>query len=204
MGIYACGPSLDGPPDLALCRRMAFADLLRRYLEYRGFEVKLVINLADIDDRTVNQCLAEGSDLGEFTRKWEEAFKAGMASIGIAPAHHYPRASEHVQLMIDEARALIEKGLAYEKLRSVYFNISRFPEYGKLSNMDLASIQSGKTVDYDYYDKENPSDFVLFKRSTLAGRAESRHILADALGQRPARLACGMRHHGQRAPGPAL
>ena len=91
-----------------------------------------------------------------------------MASIGIAPAHHYPRASEHVQLMIDEARELIEKGLAYEKLRSVYFNISRFPEYGKLSNMDLASIQSGNTVDYDYYDKENPSDFVLFKRSTLA------------------------------------
>ena len=168
VGIYACGPSLDGPPDLALCRRMAFTDLVRRYLEYRGFGVKLVINLADIDDRTVNQCLDEGSDLAEFTKKWELAFKKALETLGIAPAYDYPRASEHVQDMIDEARQLIEKGLAYEKLRSVYFNISRFPDYGKLSNMDLASIQSGQTVDYDYYDKENPSDFVLFKRSTLA------------------------------------
>ncbi|MGD8563948.1 MAG: cysteine synthase, partial [Desulfarculaceae bacterium] len=128
VGMYACGPSLDGPPDLGLCRRMVLADLVRRYLEFRGFEVKLVINLADIDDRTVSQCLKEGEDLARFTGRWEKAFFEDMDALKVAPAHHYPKASEHVGEMIEQTRLLLEKGLAYEKLRSVYFNISRFPE----------------------------------------------------------------------------
>ncbi len=168
VGIYACGPSLDGPPDLGLCRRMVFADLVRRYLEYRGFEVKLVINIADIDDRTVNQCLAEGAQLADFTAKWERVFFEDMETLKVKPAHHYPKASDHVNEMVEETRQLLEKGLAYEKLRSVYFNISRFPQYGKLSGVDLNAIQSGKTTDYDYYEKDNPRDFTLFKRATLA------------------------------------
>jgi len=168
VGIYACGPSLDGPPDLGLCRRMIFADLLRRWLEFRGFEVKLVINIADIDDRTVSQCLTEGAKLDEFTKRWLEVFFADMATLQMAPAHDYPKASAHVSDMIDETRQLLDKGLAYEKLRSVYFNISRFPEYGKLSGVDLNAIQCGKTVDFDYYEKDNPRDFTLFKRASLA------------------------------------
>ncbi len=167
VGMYACGPSLDGPPDLGLCRRMVFADLLRRYLEFRRFEVKLVINIADCDDRTVNQCLKENGDLAEFAAHWEKAFFEDMWRLHVAPASQYPKASQHVGEMIDQTRELLDKGLAYEKLRSVYFNISRFPDYGKLSGMDLNAIQSGKTVDYDYYDKENPSDFTLFKRASL-------------------------------------
>ncbi|MFH1034994.1 MAG: cysteine--tRNA ligase [Pseudomonadota bacterium] len=168
VGIYACGPSLDGPADLGLCRRMVVADLVRRYLELRGFEVKLAINIADIDDRTVNQCLQEGARLAEFAARWEEAFHADMAALNVLPAHAYPKASEHVPDMIEETRRLLEKGLAYEKLRSVYFNISRFNDYGKLSGVDLNAIQCGKTVDFDYYEKENPRDFTLFKRATLA------------------------------------
>ena len=168
VGIYACGPSLDGPADLGLCRRMVVADLVRRHLEARGFEVKLVINIADIDDRTVNQCLHEGDKLGEFAARWEKAFFDDMAALAVLPAHHYPKASEHVADMIEETRQLLDKGLAYEKLRSVYFNISRFPEYGKLSGTDLNAIQCGKTVDFDYYEKDNPRDFTLFKRATLA------------------------------------
>ena len=168
LGIYACGPSLDGPADLGLVRRMLFADLVRRYLETRGFEVKLVINIADIDDRTVNQCLHEGAQLAEFASRWEKAFKEDMATLSVLPAHHYPKASEHVPDMIEETRRLLDKGLAYEKLRSVYFNISRFSAYGKLSGVDLNAIQCGKTVDFDYYEKDNPRDFTLFKRATLA------------------------------------
>jgi cysteinyl-tRNA synthetase len=168
VGMYACGPSLDGPADLGLCRRMVCADLVRRYLEFRGFEVKQVINIADIDDRTVNQCMHEGGKLGEFAAGWEKAFFDDMAVLKVAQAHHYPKASEHVGAMVEETRQLLEKGLAYEKLRSVYFNISRFPEYGKLSGVDLNAIQCGKTVDYDYYEKENPRDFTLFKRASLA------------------------------------
>ncbi len=168
VGIYACGPSLDGPPDLGLCRRMVFADLVRRWLAFRGYEVKLVINIADIDDRTVAQCLAEGADLKEFTARWEKAFFQDMAKLKVAPAHEYPRASQHVGEMIEMTRRLLDKGLAYEKLRSVYFNISRFPQYGKLSGVDLSSAPNGKTVEFDYYEKENPRDFTLFKRATLA------------------------------------
>ncbi|MFH1036125.1 MAG: cysteine--tRNA ligase [Pseudomonadota bacterium] len=168
LGIYACGPSLDGPADLGLVRRMLFADLVRRYLETRGFEVKLVINIADIDDRTVNQCLHEGAQLADFAAGWEKAFFADMATLSVLPAHHYPKASEHVPDMIEETRRLLDKGLAYEKLRSVYFNISRFPDYGKLSGTDLNAIQCGKTVDFDYYEKDNPRDFTIFKRASLA------------------------------------
>jgi len=168
VSIYACGPSLDGPADLGLCRRMVFTDLVRRYLEFRGFTVKLVINLADIDDRTVSQCLKEGAKLEEFAARWEKAFFKDMADLNIAPAHVYPKASEHVSDMIEQARTLLEKGLAYEKLRSVYFNISRLAGYGRLSGVNLDATQADKTVDYDYYEKENPRDFTLFKRASLA------------------------------------
>jgi cysteinyl-tRNA synthetase len=168
VGIYACGPSLDGLPDLGLCRRMVFTDLTRRYLEFRGFEVKLIINIADVDDRTVNQCLAEGAKLAEFTAKWETAFFADMGTLNVLPARDYPKASEHINEMISATRELLDKGLAYEKLRSVYFNISRFPDYGKLSGVDLSAAGRDKSTDYDYYEKENPRDFTLFKRSSLA------------------------------------
>jgi cysteinyl-tRNA synthetase len=168
VGIYACGPSLDGPADLGLCRRMVFADLVRRYLEFRGFTVKLVINLADIDDRTVSQCLKEGAKLADFAARWEKAFFDDMAALNIAPAHAYPKASEHVSDMIEQTRALLQKGLAYEKLRSVYFNISRLPGYGRLSGVKLDAASNDKTVDFDFYEKENPRDFTLFKRASLA------------------------------------
>ena len=133
-----------------------------------GFEVKLVINLADIDDRTVNQCLKEGAKLEQFAARWEKAFFDDMKMLNIKPADHYPKASEHVTDMIEQTRRLVEKGLAYEKLKSVYYNISKFEGYGKLSGMDLATIQTGGTIDYDYYEKENPADFTLVKRSSLA------------------------------------
>jgi cysteinyl-tRNA synthetase len=168
VGIYACGPSLDGPPDLGLCRRMVFADLVRRYLEYRGFDVKLVVNIGDIDDRTVRQCLAEGATLEEFTARWENAFYADMKQLGVLPAHQYPKASEHVSDMIDATAKLLEKGYAYEKLRSVYFDISKCEGYGRLSGVDVGAVKSGKTVDFDYYEKDSPTDFTLFKRATLA------------------------------------
>ncbi|MBU4565763.1 MAG: cysteine--tRNA ligase [Desulfarculus sp.] len=168
VGIYACGPSLDGAPDLGLCRRMVFADLVRRYLEFRGFEVKLIINIADVDDRTVNQCLAEGADWKQFTARWEKVFFEDMATLNVLPALDYPKASEHINQMVDSARELLAKDMAYVKLRSVYFNISHFPDYGKLSGVDLNATQSDKHTDYDYYEKENPRDFTIFKRATLA------------------------------------
>ena len=166
--VYSCGPSLDGPADLGLCRRVVFSDVLRRYLECRGYDVKHVMNLGDIDDRTVSECLKKGEKLSEFTARWEKAFFEDLETLRVLPAHHYPRASEHVGDMVEQTRSLLEKELAYENLRSVYFRIDRFPEYGKLSGIDLDAVQSGTTTQYDYYEKDNPRDFALLKRSTLA------------------------------------
>ena len=166
--IYSCGPSLDGPPDLGLCRRVVFADLLRRHLENRSCQVQHVMNLGDVDDRTVKQCLASGENLRDFTARWEKAFFEGCDQLRVRRAHHYPRASEHVGEMIEHTRSLLEKGLAYEKLHSVYFRISRFPEYGKLAGIEPGGMRSETSTSYDYYEKDSPGDFALFKRSTLA------------------------------------
>ncbi len=168
VAVYSCGPSLDGPPDLGLCRRVVFSDVLRRHLEYRGYEVKHVMNLGDIDDRTVNECLKAGGKLREFTDAWEKAFFRDLDTLRVMRAHHYPRASEHVNDMVEQTRSLLEKGLAYEKLRSVYFRISSFPDYGQLSSIEPEQMRSEVSTTYDYYEKDHPQDFALFKRSTLA------------------------------------
>ena len=166
--IYSCGPSLDGPPDLGLCRRVVFADVLRRYLESRGYQVEHAMNLGDIDDRTVKECIKSGSKLREFTARWEQVFFDSLKTLRVKRAHHYPRASEHVGDMVEQTRSLVEKGLAYEKLRSVYFRISSFPDYGKLSGIEPKQVRSETATTYDYYDKDHPGDFALFKRPTLA------------------------------------
>ena len=166
--MYSCGPSLDGPPDLGLCRRVVFTDALRRYLECRGYQVKHAMNLGDIDDRTVRECIKTGGNLRAFTARWEKVFFDSLAILHVKRAHHYPKASEHVSDMVEQTRTLLEKGLAYEKLRSVYFRISGFPGYGKLSHIEPARMRSEASITYDYYEKDNPSDFALFKRPTLA------------------------------------
>ena len=166
--IYSCGPSLDGPPDLGLCRRVVFADILRRYVESRGYQVKHAMNLGDIDDRTVKECLKAGGKLKEFTARWEKIFFEALDVLRVQRAHHYPRASEHVSDMAEQTRGLLEKGLAYEKLRSVYFRISNFAGYGKLSGIEPTQMRSEASTPYDYYEKDRPGDFALFKRPTLA------------------------------------
>jgi cysteinyl-tRNA synthetase len=166
--IYSCGPSLDGPPDLGLCRRMVFSDVLGRYLEYRGYRVVHAVNLGDIDDRTVKECLKTGGKLKEFTAAWEQVFFEALEALRVRRAQHYPRASEHVADMVEETRGLLEKGLAYEKLRSVYFRINRWADYGKLSGIELKQVRADASTTYDYYEKDDPGDFALFKRPTLA------------------------------------
>ncbi len=168
VAIYSCGPSLDGPPDLGLCRRLVFADLLRRYLESRDYQVKHVMNLGDIDDRTVRECLKAGESLREFTARWEKKFFECLEQLRVKRAHQYPRASEHVADMIELARSLLDKGLAYEKLRSVYFRVKGLADYGRLSGVQPKHIRSESTTSYDYYEKDDWADFALFKRSTLA------------------------------------
>jgi cysteinyl-tRNA synthetase len=168
VSIYSCGPSLDGPPDLGLCRRVVFSDVLRRYLECRGYDVKHAMNLGDIDDRTVNECLKAGAKLRDFTARWEANFFQALETLRVTRAHHYPRASDHVNEMVEQTRGLLDKGLAYEKLRSIYYRISSFPDYGKLSGVELDQVRRASSTTYDYYEKDHPGDFALFKRPSLA------------------------------------
>jgi cysteinyl-tRNA synthetase len=165
--IYSCGPTVSKLIDLGECRRYVVADLLRRYLEHKGLSVTHIINITDLDDQTIQGAEAAGQDLKTFTTTYYQEFLEDMDTLNIKRATQYPRASDHVEEMIDTAERLMERGFAYERLRSVYFDISRFQDYGKLSRLNLDKIKVGKTVDLDQYEKDNPRDFTLLKRSTL-------------------------------------
>jgi cysteinyl-tRNA synthetase len=164
---YACGPTAHEPASLAHCRRFIVADLINRHLAAKGYEVRSYMNFTDLDDNTINGAERSGQDLKTFTEAHIEEFKADIEALGVKRPTGYPRASAHVDAMIDIAGQLIKKGFAYEKHGSVYFDISKFKQYGRLSGVDLSKIQVGRTVDLDNYEKENPKDFTLLKRSTL-------------------------------------
>jgi len=165
--MYSCGPTVDRRPDLAFWRRAIVADLLKRYLKYKGFQVVHVMNITDLDDRTINGAEKAGMSLQDFTETHIRSFMEDMDLLKIERADVYPRASSYVEKMVDMGVELQEKGVAYEKHGSLYFDISKFPRYGKLSRIDLRKIKVGLTVDLDDYEKDNPRDFTLFKRSTL-------------------------------------
>jgi len=166
--MYSCGPTLSQLIHIGRYRRFVFSDFIRRYLESKGYTVTHVINVTDLDDRTIEGANKAGVPLKEFTENYYQEFLKDLDTLNIKRASSYPKASEHVDDMIQLTQKLIEKGYAYEKLRSVYFDISRFKDYGKLSKIDLDKIKIGKTVDLEQYEKENPRDFTLLKRATLS------------------------------------
>jgi cysteinyl-tRNA synthetase len=168
VSMYSCGPTAHARIHLGECRRFVFTDLLYRYLECRGYVVTHIMNITDLDDKTILGSEQEGIELTDFTQKHIESFKQDLFFLGIQPATRYPRASEHVEDMIQVVKRLVKKGFAYEKLRSLYFNISRCSDYGRLSGMDMDKIRLGATVDLDAYEKDNPRDFTLLKRSRLS------------------------------------
>jgi cysteinyl-tRNA synthetase len=164
---YACGPTAFEPPNLSHCRRLVVADLMIRYLQFKGFEVESLMNFTDLDDNTISGADKVGEPLADFTGRYISLFREAINALGINDFSDYPRASEHVGDMIEIAHELIHKGYAYEKHGSIYFDISKFSKYGQLSGVDLSKIQIGHTVDLDNYEKGNPRDFTLLKRSTL-------------------------------------
>jgi len=165
--MYSCGPTLCELIHLGQCRRFLFSDLIRRYMEFKGYQVTHIMNVTDLDDRTIEGAEKAGMPLKDFTDKYYQAFLEDSDLLNVKRATAYPRSSEHVDDMIELTQKLLEKGYGYEKFRSIYFDISRFKGYGNLSRIDLEKIRLGKTVDLDSYEKENPRDFTLLKRSTL-------------------------------------
>ena len=166
VSIYACGPTVYSMPHIGNYRTFLMTDNIVRTLEYLGYKVKLVMNITDIDDKTIRDSKAAGMSLKDFTDKYTAEFFKGLDMLNIKRASAYPRATENVGSMIELAQKLIDKGLAYEKGGSVYYRISAFPDYGKLSKLDFDNIIIGASVDVDEYDKDNPRDFALLKAST--------------------------------------
>jgi cysteinyl-tRNA synthetase len=166
--IYTCGPTADARPHLGEYRRFVVADLLCRYLAHRGLEVRQVMNITDYDDKTIAGSEAAGQPLEVFTEAHIQGFLEDLERLRVRPPAVLPRASDHIDQMIALAERLARKGFAYEKLRSLYFDISRFDGYGRLSGIDLDKIRLGATVDLDEYEKDNPRDFTLLKRARLS------------------------------------
>jgi cysteinyl-tRNA synthetase len=185
VSIYTCGPTVHDLIHLGVGRRLVVADLLRRYLEFKGFEVLHIMNITDLHDRTIQGAEAKGVPLNEFTQGYIEEFLKDIDALRIKRAAYYPRASEHVEDMIALGRTLLKKGYAYEKHHSLYFDISRFKDYGRLSRVDLKKIQLGKTVDLDEYEKDNPQDFTLLKRSNLAELKKGIYFVTEWGNVRP-------------------
>lgn len=162
--MYTCGPTVYNFAHIGNFRAYMFEDLLRRHLKYRDFNVTQVMNLTDVDDKTIRGSIAEGKALCDFTKIYKDAFFEDLEILGIEPAEHYPAATDHVPEMIDMIKVLEEKGHAYRSEDgSVYFSIASFPEYGKLAHLDKSGLQAGARVDQDEYDKENLADFALWK-----------------------------------------
>jgi len=165
--IYSCGPTVYDFAHIGNFRAYVFADILRRYLEYKGYQVKHIMNITDIDDKTIKNSKMAKMSLKNFTEKYTREFFKDLETLNIKKASYYPKATENIQEMIKFTEALEKKGYAYERLHSVYFDISKFKDYGKLSRIDLKKIKPGARVDLDEYQKDAPGDFTLLKRSTL-------------------------------------
>jgi cysteinyl-tRNA synthetase len=168
VSIYTCGPTAHAPIHLGEMRRFVVSDLLCRYLAHRGYTLNHVMNIADLDDKTISGSEVAGEDLAVFTNRHIEQFKQDLESLGIKPADVLARTSDHLDDMVKLAERLVQKGYAYEKLRSLYFDISRLAEYGQISGIDINKVRIGATVDLDEYEKDNPRDFTLFKRARLS------------------------------------
>ncbi|WP_286032335.1 cysteine--tRNA ligase [Brachyspira pilosicoli] len=168
VGMYSCGPTIYNYAHIGNFRAYIFSDLVRRVLEDYGYNVKLVMNLTDVDDKTIRNSKENHISLSEYTKKYKEAFFEDIKTLRIKPATVNPSATEHINEMIDIIKLLEKNGHTYEADGSIYFKISTFPEYGELANLDKQELKEGASgrVSSDEYDKENASDFVLWKAYT--------------------------------------
>ena len=161
--IYACGPTVYDYAHIGNFRFNVWVDILRRTLEWWGYDVTLVMNITDVDDKTIAGAARSGETLADYTARFTEAFFDDLKALRIRPAAHYPRATEHIEEMAALVEVLLAKGLAYEQDGSFYFRVGAFPDYGKLSRLDPAQLRATERVEGDEYGKEEARDFALWK-----------------------------------------
>ena len=162
--LYACGPTVYDHAHIGNYRSFLVYDLLHRYLRWSGYEVDFVMNLTDVDDKTIDRASQEGKDVRDYTAPFTECILADARTLGILPARAYPLATGYVPQMVSWIERLEEKGLAYStEDGSVYFSIGAFPAYGRLKGLDPECARPGARVADDDYEKENVRDFALWK-----------------------------------------
>jgi len=164
--LYTCGPTVWNYAHIGNFRTFLFEDLLRRYLEYSGYDVFHIMNLTDVDDRTIKAAREAGKRLADHTEPFVQAFFEDRDYLRIKPASVYPRATQAIPAMIQLVARLLERGVAYKSEDgSVYFALTKFPTYGRLSQLDRREIKVGARVSSDEYAKDDPSDFALWKKA---------------------------------------
>jgi cysteinyl-tRNA synthetase len=163
--MYICGPTVWSFAHIGNFRSFTFGDILRRYLKFKGFKVTHVMNLTDVDDRIINEAHKINKSIDEFVQPYIKAFWEDLDALGIERPEETPRATDHIAEMIDIIEALLKNGLAYQSEGSIYYRISGFKDYGKLSKINFKGNVSGASgrIDTDKYDKENANDFALWK-----------------------------------------
>ena len=164
VSLYTCGPTVYSYAHIGNLRTYLFEDLLKRTLEYVGYDIKHVMNMTDVDDKTIKASEGKKAEFSKLTKKFEAAFLADLKKLNIEPATEITRATEYIEQIVAFVSDLLENGYAYKgEDGSIYFSIEKFKDYGKLSGLDKEGIKSGARVAQDEYAKENPADFALWK-----------------------------------------
>jgi len=161
--IYTCGPTVYDYAHIGNYRTFVFQDILRRFLELRGYKLLHVMNLTDVDDRIIANAAAAGKNIRDYTAKFVQAFFDDCKTLSMEPPEHWIRATDHIDDMVQLIQRLQQKSFTYPGEGSIYYRIAKFPAYGKLSKIDLSGIQDGARVDNDRYEKESARDFALWK-----------------------------------------
>ncbi len=163
--IYTCGPTVYDYAHIGNYRTFVFQDILRRFLRLRGYRIRQVMNLTDVDDRIIQNAAERGISIREYTEKYTQAFLEDMRALNIEMPEHMVRATEHIEEMVALIERLSERTFTYTSDGSVYYRIAKFGDYGKLSKVDLSGIRDGASerVEADRYEKESARDFALWK-----------------------------------------
>jgi cysteinyl-tRNA synthetase len=162
VSMYVCGPTVYDKAHVGHAMSVLVFDVIRRYLEYRGYDVEQVMNYTDVDDKIIQRALVEEADVMDIAERYIQEFDQHLKDLNILPASAYPRATEEIEHIIDAVETLVEKGYAYQVNGDVFYRVEKFDEYGKLSGRDIEEMEAGSRVDVDSK-KEHPMDFTLWK-----------------------------------------
>ncbi|NIT04434.1 cysteine--tRNA ligase [Candidatus Saccharibacteria bacterium] len=163
--MYTCGPTVYGPSHVGHARTYVNFDLLKRVLEYGGYKVRHVLNITDVHDDMIEEARKQGTDIKKLANRYIEEFYRDLGRLNVEPPDLFPRVTEQIGGIIKMVQDLIDKGYAYERDGSVYFDVSKFKKYGKLSGIKLKKAKTGTRVDVDKHEKEEAADFALWKGS---------------------------------------